>query len=607
MAMIVTLSVRRTVMILFPLFLYIVALLTLLSGGGRGIVHGFTTAVSTRDCFQITVSSSSSLSRRPVSISCRRRGKQSGGGSSYPSLSSNNAAVLRQSSFPCRSRLYSPFCLSVVASSSGVSQEEQEQVDDDASSNSTNKNAATARFPFWWPGKRRRKLDDLDKRLIAQTIPVIFAFAASPVIGFVDLFWINQMGSPLAVAGQAAANAMFSTLFWATSFLPSVAATLIAKENAEMQQSSQSSSSSAATQEDDDDKRRERVQDSICQSLFVSILLAIIAKICLLRYSTPLLSMILPPGAPALQYARPYLYIRAFGFLPSIISLVSYAAFRGVQDNVTPVKISIFANFVNAILDPIFIFTCRMGVSGAAVATLIAETASAVAYLFILRRRRLIRFAKIFRLPAWSALSPLIRRSAALQLRNLAMNFTFLMVARVAQGLDATGVAAAAHALAIQAFQVGGIVLLALSTVSQTVIPTDLVERFETIDTAITTTTTGEGDANKLNQESQQVRRKVGGLAYAQNSANRLMSWSFVLSIVLGFCQLASLPLIRSSTPSKAVRDAAYIPTILASILTLWNGPVFVGEGIMIGTSSFLRLSLGTVVATIGCVSALYV
>ena len=35
-------------------------------------------------------------------------------------------------------------------------------------------------------------------------------------------------------------------------------------------------------------------------------------------------------GAPAMDYARPYLIIRAFAFLPSLISVVGFSAFRGV-------------------------------------------------------------------------------------------------------------------------------------------------------------------------------------------------------------------------------------------------------------------------------------
>jgi hypothetical protein len=63
--------------------------------------------------------------------------------------------------------------------------------------------------------------DDLDKQLIKITLPCIANFAINPLVGAVDLFWINRMGNTLAVAGQAAANQIFSSSFWLTSFLPS--------------------------------------------------------------------------------------------------------------------------------------------------------------------------------------------------------------------------------------------------------------------------------------------------------------------------------------------------------------------------------------------------
>lgn len=63
--------------------------------------------------------------------------------------------------------------------------------------------------------------DQLDKDLIRISLPVIGNFAINPLIGAVDLFWVNRMGNALAVAGQAAANQVFSSAFWFTSFLPS--------------------------------------------------------------------------------------------------------------------------------------------------------------------------------------------------------------------------------------------------------------------------------------------------------------------------------------------------------------------------------------------------
>lgn len=90
-------------------------------------------------------------------------------------------------------------------------------------------------------------------------------------------------------------------------------------------------------------------------------------------------------------------------------------------------------------------FTMSMGVPGAALATLGAEIISAVSFVWLMLRRQMFRWSKIFRLPSWTKLKPLLKGGAALQLRNVALNVTFLAVARVTQSLDNSGVAASAH------------------------------------------------------------------------------------------------------------------------------------------------------------------
>lgn len=68
----------------------------------------------------------------------------------------------------------------------------------------------------FWPS-----MDTLDRRLIKIALPCIANYAIGPLIGAVDLFWVNRMANALAVAGQAAANQIFSSAFWLASFLPS--------------------------------------------------------------------------------------------------------------------------------------------------------------------------------------------------------------------------------------------------------------------------------------------------------------------------------------------------------------------------------------------------
>ena len=131
-------------------------------------------------------------------------------------------------------------------------------------------------------------------------------------------------------------------------------------------------------------------------------------------------------------------------------------------------------------------------------------------------------------------------------------------------------------------FQLGGIVLLALSTVSQTVVPADMVERFD-----------------------EKLQRRIGGKKFAKWTVNRLMTWGLLLGIMLGSLQMILLPAIQQATPLQSVRDAAKAPAVLASVYQIINGMVFIGEGVMVGSGSFLQLSLNTVIATIGCLWAL--
>eukprot|EP00566_Odontella_aurita_P005638 CAMPEP_0113584562 /NCGR_PEP_ID=MMETSP0015_2-20120614/33176_1 /TAXON_ID=2838 /ORGANISM="Odontella" /LENGTH=580 /DNA_ID=CAMNT_0000489633 /DNA_START=183 /DNA_END=1922 /DNA_ORIENTATION=- /assembly_acc=CAM_ASM_000160 len=436
--------------------------------------------------------------------------------------------------------------------------------DDDAASDlsarggggSADERETLERVPMW------PCFDELDRNLIKISVPCIANFAINPLIGAVDLFWINRMGNALAVAGQAAANQVFNSAFWIFSFLPSVTATLVSKVNAEGDE--------------------EGLQDAVCQALVVGFVVAMMGFGMIFLNPEKVLSAVLPDGSKAMEFAKPYLLIRSFSFLPNLTSLIGYSAFRGVLDTVTPMKISAFANIFNALLDPVLIFPFKMGVTGAALATLAAEIISAVTFMRILLKRNMIRWSKLFRIPDWSKLKPLLKGGLALQLRNFALNLTFLAVTRVTQSIDDTGVAAAAHALAIQTFQVGGIVLLALSTVAQTVVPNEMIEK---IDPA-----TG---------------KKTGGVLATKAVVNRLMSWGFILGGILGGVQLAILPFLLKSSPLEEVRQVALIPSYLASVYQLINGLVFIGEGVMVGCGNFLQLSLSTLVATGATLQAL--
>lgn len=120
------------------------------------------------------------------------------------------------------------------------------------------------------------------------------------------------------------------------------------------------------------------------------------------------------------------------------------------------------------------------------------------------------------------------------------------MVTRQTQSIDSTGVAAAAHAMAVQVFYVGGIVLLAMSTVAQTLIPSVLLKNSDNDDKQ------NNDDDNTTDDKRRKKVNKLtgaGGALAAKATANRMMAWGFILGTFLGLFQLIVSPLIHKVTP----------------------------------------------------------
>ncbi len=160
-------------------------------------------------------------------------------------------------------------------------------------------------------------------------------------------------------------------------------------------------------------------------------------------------------------------------------------------------------------------------------------------------------------------------------MRAVAMNVAFLAVTRTTQALDTDGTAAAAHAITIQLWQLGGIVLLALSTVASILVPREMAS-FKGV----------RGDA-----------ADVATLKRSRAISNRMFVWGLAMGICLGGCQLAALPLLKLFSPLPNVQDAARVPSIVGACLQIINGAVFIGEGIQQGNQYFGSLALVTAVA----------
>ena len=408
--------------------------------------------------------------------------------------------------------------------------------------------------------------DALDKRIFTLALPAVVNFAILPLVGAVDTLWVGRMGDALTLAGQGAANQVFSSAFWIISFLPSVVTPLVAKAAGS--------------------GNMEEVRDRVGEAFFLGSLLGLLGMGLLSFFPDQFLSTVLPVGAAARVHAAPYLSIRALTFLPALLSTVGFAAFRGSMDVLTPLKISLISNLVNVVLDPLLIFNAKMGVAGAAAATCVAEIIAFSQYVMQLRKREMLHLNK-WKPPSFSALKPLLVGGLGVQLRAVAMNMAFLAVTRTTQALDTTGTAAAAHAVTIQLWQLGGVVLLAMSTVASIIVPSE--------------NTRGAKEARDP------AAGRVRGKELARAAANRLLIWGLILGAVLGVLQIACLPLLNVFSPLPEVQRAARLPSIIGACLQLLNGVVFIGEGIQQGNQYFTQLAAVSAVAAAGMLTSLRV
>ena len=120
-----------------------------------------------------------------------------------------------------------------------------------------------------------------------------------------------------------------------------------------------------------------------------TMLLAIGAVLTVtLYFSAPAVLRLLGGDDVTLPAALGYFNIYVLGTIPVLISLGMNAFINAQGFPRIGMMTVIIGAALNIVLDPLLIYTCGMGVRGAALATVISQTASALWVLFFLRSRR---------------------------------------------------------------------------------------------------------------------------------------------------------------------------------------------------------------------------
>lgn len=141
--------------------------------------------------------------------------------------------------------------------------------------------------------------------------------------------------------------------------------------------------------------KKEEAEDILYLALKYIILFLIAFAVLFMIFIDPILQL-LAISDQVLPYAKEYIIIIIAG---SIIGIPGYClnnSLRSIGQAQTSMKIIVISSILNIILDPIFIFVFKLGIAGAAIATVISQTTLTVyvIYAFIKRTDFMIRLKR---------------------------------------------------------------------------------------------------------------------------------------------------------------------------------------------------------------------
>jgi putative MATE family efflux protein len=215
------------------------------------------------------------------------------------------------------------------------------------------------------------------RTLIRLTIPMLFAILAMVVFNLVDTAFVGRLGTNELAA--------ISFTFPVVLVINSLAGGLGVGASAVISQ---------AIGKGD----RYRVQRLTTDSLALAVLVVVFFSLVGLATIDPLFRL-LGATPEVLPLIRQYMTLWYIGVIFVVIPMVGNAAIRATGDTKTPAAIMMVAAGVNIALDPLLIFGIGifpgLGLTGAALATVIARAITLIASFWVLvRREKMVLWSK---------------------------------------------------------------------------------------------------------------------------------------------------------------------------------------------------------------------
>jgi putative MATE family efflux protein len=296
--------------------------------------------------------------------------------------------------------------------------------------------ASAIDYSFKEGDSNKKSLKEIKRKLTREFLsigfPAFVQLAAEPLAALVDTAYLGRLGpevlggAGVAISAQYAVSKLYNDPLLRTSI------SLVASQDGRAR--------------GNEDSNPEQAKKELSIAVSSALLLAFCVGTIQLFIYTLLAKGItqgmgLTSASPMWHSAVSYLRVRALGTPAATLWLVTNGIFRGLGDTRTPLKYSLFFTGLNAILDPLFIFTFHFGASGAAAGTALAQYIALVPLMMALHRKVRIDVLGQFK-ELGASLKSYLQTGSIVLIRTLGKVLAYAVCARQAALLGSVGAAA---------------------------------------------------------------------------------------------------------------------------------------------------------------------
>lgn len=204
------------------------------------------------------------------------------------------------------------------------------------------------------------------KKIFMLSWPIMIGMILQSLLGTVDTYFIAKLGTSEAAAA-ALSNSASSVIFVISTLVSAGTIALVSRSYGECD--------------------IKAVKSFSGQSFTLSLIFGLILSIICFLNTESIIKLIFNPEPNVAILTEKYLSIVFIGTVFVFLNSVLRTILQSLGDTLTPLKIFGISNIINAVLDPIFMFTFHLGIGGAAIATVISMVFSCIAIFIVITRK----------------------------------------------------------------------------------------------------------------------------------------------------------------------------------------------------------------------------